>query len=377
MNDKRILVYCILYVMLCAPLIHCGPYLPVPRQAIHLSISPSGVGSHTVRCTLDARLTSMEKVTSLTVYGPKPYGKADEFDSLASVDLWSPHARLTQDLGDIEAQVFGQIGGPWFEKKSSLEISWKYPLSFYPKQYKCVANGLDEEGLVVSMSITTETTPSKEHETDPGVGLVNGSPSNNSSADEETTNTDCQKLSSNVEKMQLTVESLEELVKNQSSIIKENQEKQETNSELINYIMKNLKLVYFLDSFDISEVFQGKRYFVTKNVAVFDIKAANVQCNVLGGFLFEIENKEEYDFVFNFCKSLGGNDFYTGGNDIEKEGKWTYWHSGMSVAFPNWRQGQPDNGGGSEDCLILRMSYGASNDEFCGHKGKFVCEVPA
>ena len=196
------------------------------------------------------------------------------------------------------------------------------------------------------------------------------------SGDAENTNTDCQKLSSDVEKMQMKVDSLEELVNNQSSIIKENQVKHLANSEFIGYILRNFELVHFLDSFDISGVFQGKRYFVTKNVAAFDIKAANVKCNVLGGFLFEIENKEEYDFVFNFCKSLGGNDFYTGGNDIEKEGKWTYWHSEMPVAFPNWRQGQPDNRGGREDCLTLRMNYGASNDEFCGHKGKFVCEVP-
>ncbi|GFS00933.1 hypothetical protein ElyMa_006411000 [Elysia marginata] len=67
----------------------------VSGQAIQLDVrtpaSDSGdqVGPQSVSCSLDARLTSMEKVTALTLNASRPYGKQDEFDPLAAIDLWS------------------------------------------------------------------------------------------------------------------------------------------------------------------------------------------------------------------------------------------------------------------------------------------------
>ncbi|GFS00917.1 hypothetical protein ElyMa_006410700 [Elysia marginata] len=68
---------------------------PVSGQAIQLDVrspaSDSGnqVGPQSVSCSMDARLTSMEKVTALTLYASRPYGKQDEFDPLAAINLWS------------------------------------------------------------------------------------------------------------------------------------------------------------------------------------------------------------------------------------------------------------------------------------------------
>ena len=65
----------------------------------------------------------------------------------------------------------------------------------------------------------------------------------------------------------------------------------------------------------------------------------------------------------------------TGGNDVEHEGKFVYFHSKKPV--PNhvtWLSGQPS--GGNEDCMHFWISRKGLNDTRCGGKAKFVCEIP-
>ena len=139
-----------------------------------------------------------------------------------------------------------------------------------------------------------------------------------------------------------------------------------------------LDLATVLSKFVVSEPFAGKRYFVTKTQIPFSIGDADYQCQLLGGYLAELNDQSEYDFVWDYCKSLGGDHFFTGGNDIETEGTWKFYHSGTPVTYPNWNSGQPDNNKGDEDCLQLRISYGASNDAPCDYRtSKFICEIPA
>lgn len=42
--------------------------------------------------------------------------------------------------------------------------------------------------------------------------------------------------------------------------------------------------------------------------------------------------------------------FWTGGNDQLRENAWQ-WSNGQMWQYTNWEQGQPDNRGGSEDCM--------------------------
>ncbi|GFS22640.1 C-type lectin-like [Elysia marginata] len=346
--------------------VQCGP---VPGPAMHLSFGTSPgrggqVRSNTVSCTLDASLTNLDKVTVLTLYGSKAYGQAGEFDSLATIDLWSPQARLLNTL-DAAAGVeaFGQINNVDV-KNSQLTISWGYPPVTCPRQYKCVANGLDREGRVMTMSIEKDTKLSPTTITDLQVN------ENQTSTELDTFKTGLQNLSSDVAALKQTVSSLGSLIQNQTSGIQHFEER--VLSEL-----KNLKLASALGKFDFSGVFEGKFYFVSKTAATFDIGAADFQCQVMGGRLLEMESKKEYDFVFNFVKGLGGDNFFTGGNDIHKEGEWTFWHSGRPVTFANWHRGQPNNSGNNEDCLEIRISFAASNDLGCNAQAKFVCEAPA
>ena len=140
----------------------------------------------------------------------------------------------------------------------------------------------------------------------------------------------------------------------------------------------NLDFATVLSKFVVSQPFRGKRYFVTKNEGRFNIADADFQCELLGGYLAELNDKSEYNFVWNYCKGLGGVHFFTGGNDIEREGRWTFYHSKNPVTYRNWAGHQPDNNRNNEDCMELRINYGASNDAPCNYPTvKFICEVPA
>ena len=354
--------------------VQCGP---ISGPAIHLTVSPGQddvdiVRSHTVACTLDRRLTSMVKVTALTLYGSRSYGTAGQFDSLATVDLWSPLARPLGALGDADVDVFGQIGREDVSR-SQLGISWKYQLVSSPKQYKCVINGLDSNGHVVTISITSETSITTPHSIDIGEsdnhGAIDKQQVNFTSTDMESLELNFQNLTSKVDDFGEAVNSLEELIENQSLTILQRQQ------TILNEL--NLaKLASVLDKFDVSAVFQGRRYFVTKAVASFNIRNADFLCEVMGGYLTEIEDKEEYDFLFQFLKGVGGDNFFTGANDIDEEGVWTYWHSGKPVTYGNWRSGQPNNYQNNEDCMEIRISFNSSNDWHCTADAKFVCEVP-
>ena len=278
--------------------VQCGP---LSGPAIHLTVSPGQddvdiVRSHTVACTLDTRLTSMVKVTALTLYGSRSYGTAGQFDSLATVDLWSPVARPLGGLGDADVDVFGEIGRKDVSR-SQLGISWKYQLASSPKQYKCVINGLDSNGHVVTISITSVTSITTPHSIDIGVsdnhGAIDKQQVNSTSTDMESVELNFQNLTSKVDDIGEAVNCLEKLIENQSLTTIQ---KQQT---ILNEL-KLAKLASVLDKFDVSAVFQGRRYFVTKAVASFNIRNADFLCEVMGGYLTEIEDKEEYDFLLNF-----------------------------------------------------------------------------
>ncbi|RUS88258.1 hypothetical protein EGW08_003960, partial [Elysia chlorotica] len=69
--------------------------------------------------------------------------------------------------------------------------------------------------------------------------------------------------------------------------------------------------------------------------------------------------------------------FAMGGNDIELEGQWVYYHSKTPVpSSVTWLPGEPNNSGQNEDCMTFRMSKDGLNDVPCNTPVKFLCEVP-
>ncbi|RUS76779.1 hypothetical protein EGW08_015456 [Elysia chlorotica] len=129
--------------------------------------------------------------------------------------------------------------------------------------------------------------------------------------------------------------------------------------------------------FDVSSAHQGRLYLVSKAAEPFNIARANHYCRLSGGYLVELDDSQEYQFVFGLASAIGGaNTFWTGANDIDNEGTFVFYNNKKPAAELAWSGGQPDNAGGFEDCVEIRLDFGGLNDWICDQSGKFVCEVP-
>ncbi|MGK2135052.1 C-type lectin domain-containing protein, partial [Klebsiella pneumoniae] len=134
--------------------------------------------------------------------------------------------------------------------------------------------------------------------------------------------------------------------------------------------------------FVVSGVYNERIYLATKVEAVFDINAANEDCKSQGGYLLELDDSAESDYVIDFVKKVGGPDteFGTGGNDLVNEGFFRYINSGKAIPsnLP-WYPGEPNNNGpngAEEDCMMFWSKDKKLNDASCKLSMKYVCEVP-
>eukprot|EP00105_Crassostrea_gigas_P042620 XP_019926768.1 PREDICTED: C-type lectin domain family 17, member A [Crassostrea gigas] len=101
---------------------------------------------------------------------------------------------------------------------------------------------------------------------------------------------------------------------------------------------------------------------------------ANNTCVSEGGNLFSITSLDMMEEVLNitFDKDSSFMLIHVDGNDLWREGNWSY-HDGSSVSFSPlfWRPTEP-NGGMNENCLGLLN--GTLCDINCWLSAKFVCE---
>ncbi|GFN76347.1 collectin-11 [Plakobranchus ocellatus] len=283
-----------------------------------------------VNCSVDTKLTDIVTVISLTVLGPKPYGNQGEFDELAVIDIWSKTPKLTSDLEDSKVTIHGKAS---MEKDSHpyLFMSWNTPTPGSRHEYKCVANGLDRQRQPASINKAKKVEFSR-------AGC-------------------CEKIDSI------------------DSQLREMSEKLETFKKNLNFQIKMMAIDK--SRFDVSNVSKNRVYLASKVQAAFKIQAANEACKSSGGYLVEFDDDEEYRFVYDFLHRTGGaNTFWTGGNDIEKEGQFVYFNSKKLVpSLTGWSHEQPDNANDNEDCMEIRLNYEGFNDWTCDESGKFVCEV--
>ena len=67
---------------------------------------------------------------------------------------------------------------------------------------------------------------------------------------------------------------------------------------------------------------------------------------------------------------------WTGANDIQSEGSFVWESSGLPLTYFNWLGGEPNNSGGDEGCVHLRVAdAGQWNDEDCILPWPTMCEV--
>ncbi|KAL5012982.1 hypothetical protein ScPMuIL_011533 [Solemya velum] len=100
-------------------------------------------------------------------------------------------------------------------------------------------------------------------------------------------------------------------------------------------------------------------------------------------YTFHVAGKSWTDAEI-FCRSQGLNvagtyGWYTIGNDMyhEQQFSWTDSGSPVPMTYSNWHQGQPNDVGGQQDCLL--MEYPDADYEWgdvdCSTKHPFICET--
>ena len=102
---------------------------------------------------------------------------------------------------------------------------------------------------------------------------------------------------------------------------------------------------------------------------------ANAACLAVGLQLASVQSAAQNALLVT---AAAGNRVWIGGTDAASEGAWVWSPSNTPLSYTNWATGQPNNGGGSEDCVKTGVAdwAGQWHDYPCADKEKYVCQQP-
>ncbi|XP_069122332.1 macrophage mannose receptor 1-like [Argopecten irradians] len=104
---------------------------------------------------------------------------------------------------------------------------------------------------------------------------------------------------------------------------------------------------------------------------------AYLHCNILHGYLADILNDDESNFIKGHLKSNNETGcFYISATDIELEGHWIWANSDDPVQYTDWAPTEPQNFGSGENCVCLNMGHEFRwADVSCDTKTHFICRA--
>jgi len=103
---------------------------------------------------------------------------------------------------------------------------------------------------------------------------------------------------------------------------------------------------------------------------------AQQNCRLFNSNLTSIHSDNENEFVRNQL-AVSLESVWIGLANLENEKAVYQWVDGSDVSFSNWKPGEPNNLGGSENCTDLNINTGQWNDLDCDlHNRSYVCGKP-
>lgn len=278
----------------------------------------------TVNCTFYHGPNSDFSTIMSLILSKSSSPKTDDFSEVASLTAFSG------DSVDVKDTVGGSVSGHLqANSESFIALEWTYPSGTVEGQYKCEAYGMDKRGHPrVSSAITSVSEKS----------------------------VDLDMVLENMKKMDST---LDELIAYKLSLT----------SRLDN----SMKAIMAAQA-----PYMGKTYYLSHPM-MMNSAVADSLCRLYGGYMVEINNKAEYDFVADMVqKKAMGDSVALGASDEAHEGSWMFMQSGSAMNTLVWQAGQPD-GQGIENCLYLTGNSTDTGmyDDVCMGQGmdRFICEI--
>ncbi len=102
---------------------------------------------------------------------------------------------------------------------------------------------------------------------------------------------------------------------------------------------------------------------------------ARQACERHGGKLASIHNAAENEFVTTVAFARRQTRWYIGALDWPDEGEFM-WVDGTPFDYENWADGEPNNNGNAEDCVLFgHRNTPQWNDVYCGVYTSYVCRI--
>ncbi len=103
--------------------------------------------------------------------------------------------------------------------------------------------------------------------------------------------------------------------------------------------------------------------------------AAEATCAGWGYHLADVDDAAEDAWLWSEVGSVAAANWWFGFNDRGAEGTFS-WDGGSDSPYTNWRAGEPNDFGGSEDCTWYATTGGGQwNDKDCAATAYFACEA--
>ncbi|KAF4798148.1 Collectin-10 [Turdus rufiventris] len=114
-----------------------------------------------------------------------------------------------------------------------------------------------------------------------------------------------------------------------------------------------------------------KFYYIVKEEKNY--REAFIHCRDRGGSLAMPKDEASNALIADYISSSGLFRAFIGLNDMEREGQFVYADNSPLQNYSNWKQGEPHDPAGHEDCVEM-LSTGEWNDSECQVTIYFVCE---
>ncbi|XP_062426555.1 collectin-10 isoform X3 [Rhea pennata] len=114
-----------------------------------------------------------------------------------------------------------------------------------------------------------------------------------------------------------------------------------------------------------------KFYYIVKEEKNY--REALIHCRDRGGTLAMPKDEATNALIADYISKSGLFRAFIGMNDMEKEGQFVYADNTSLQNYSNWKEGEPNDPNGHEDCVEM-LSTGEWNDSECQVTIYFVCE---